>query len=65
MTQMPPEEQLRHLLAKHDRLLAETAQQNREMHEWAVRFGPRPVQATPTPSYPRPMASAPCTHHRR
>ncbi|HEX7396229.1 MAG TPA: DUF2339 domain-containing protein [Propionibacteriaceae bacterium] len=59
MTQMPPEEQLRHLLAKHDRLLAETAQQNREMHEWAVRFGPRPVQTMPTPSYPPPMASAP------
>lgn len=59
MTQMPPEEQLRRLLATHDRLLADTARQNREMHEWAVRFGPRPVQATPTPSYPPPMASAP------
>ncbi|HET7724627.1 MAG TPA: hypothetical protein VFK68_08310, partial [Propionibacteriaceae bacterium] len=43
MTQMPPDEQLRRLLARHDRLLAETAQQNRDLHEWAVRYGPRPV----------------------
>lgn len=59
MTQMPPEEQLRYLLAKHDRLLAETAQQNREMHEWAVRFGPRPVQMMPAPSFAPPVAPAP------
>lgn len=37
MTQTPPDEQLRRLLAQHDRLLAETAQQNRELHEWAAR----------------------------
>src|SRR5450759_3414340 len=59
MTQMPPEEQLRHLLAKHDRLLAETAQQNRELHDWAVRFGPRPVQTMPAQSFPAPAAPAP------
>src|SRR5674476_257690 len=54
MTQIPPDEQLRHLLERHDRLLAETAQQNRELHEWAVRFGPRPVQTMPAPTYPPP-----------
>ena len=66
MTQMPPDEQLRRLLAQHDRLLAETAQQNRELHEWAVRFGPRPVTSPPvaagqpfapsTVAYPPPAA---------
>jgi uncharacterized membrane protein len=55
---MPPDEQLRQLLATHDRLLADTARQNREMHEWAVRFGPRPVQMMPAPSYPPPVAPA-------
>jgi uncharacterized membrane protein len=54
VSQPTPDEQLRHLLAKHDRLLAETAQQNRELHEWAVRFGPRPVQTMPAPTYPPP-----------
>ena len=54
MTQMPPDEQLRQLLAGHDRLLADTARQNRELHDWAVRFGPRPVQAPAAPSYPPP-----------
>ncbi len=48
MTQMPPDEQLRRLLAQHDRLLAETAQQNHELHEWAVRYGPRPTWPAPT-----------------
>jgi len=59
MTQVPPDEQLRHLLAKHDRLLAETAQQNRELHDWAVRFGPRPLQAMAIPSYPPPVTPPP------
>ena len=59
MTQMPPDEQLRHLLAKHDRLLAETAQQNRELHDWAVRFGPRPPQAMAIPSYLPPVTPPP------
>ena len=59
MTSMPPDEQLRQLLARHDRLLADTAQQNREFHEWAVRFGPRPVQTMAAPTYPPPMTPAP------
>ncbi len=68
MTQMPPDEQLRQLLARHDMLLADTARQNRELHEWAVRFGPRPVgvatprspgAAAPAPSSPPPAAPAP------
>ncbi len=68
MTQTPPDEQLRRLLAQHDRLLAETAQQNRELHEWAVRYGPRPTTAAPqaapfvhppAPSFAPPVASGP------
>lgn len=58
MTQMPPDEQLRQLLARHDMLLADTARQNRELHEWAVRFGPRPVQMMPAPPFPTPTAPA-------
>ncbi len=59
MSRPTPDEQLVHLLAKHDRLLAETAQQNRELHEWAVRFGPRPVQTRPAPLFPPPAAPVP------
>jgi hypothetical protein len=50
MTQMPPDQQLRDLLARHDRLLADTAQQNHELHEWAVRYGPRPAASAGTPA---------------
>ena len=59
MTQMPPDEQLRQLLARHDGLLADTARQNRDLHDWAVRFGPRPLPGMPAPSFPPPTAQTP------
>ncbi|MGV8849362.1 MAG: DUF2339 domain-containing protein [Propionibacteriaceae bacterium] len=59
MTQPTPDDQLRHLLATHDRLLAETAQQNRALHEWAVRFGPRPGQTMQPTSSPPHLAPGP------
>ncbi len=54
MTLPPPDEQLRQLLARHDQLLSETARQNRDLHEWAVRFGPRPF---PMAQAPNPQAA--------